>query len=300
MKLVSAIIITHNRLELVKRAIRSVQEQTYRNLELIVVDDASSDGTKEWCEVQNFRFICIPKEESRGGNHARNLGIEAAAGEYVAFLDDDDYWLPEKIERQVALIEEKNCKLVFCGERLEIVGRDGVTFGERRPSRSHCGDVSKKILMTVAATTSSNILADRKAVIEAGLFDENLRCWQDYEFTIRMAQVTPFYYVDDLLTVYRVDPGDKNRLTSKFFVWQEAVRYIRQKHAKLYAKLSLYQRLRAYWHVTNDASQRCKSAGLTGRYIYYSAVTFVLRLPFRVGKLLKERPHGRTGKKNSR
>lgn len=96
MKLVSAIITTHNRLSLLKRAVESALSQTYKNIEVIVVDDASTDGTPEYCNELPLRYIYIPKEESRGGNHARNLGILAAKGEYVAFLDDDDYWLPRK------------------------------------------------------------------------------------------------------------------------------------------------------------------------------------------------------------
>lgn len=292
MRLVSAIITTHNRLELVKRAIKSVQEQTYPEIELIVVDDASEDGTKEYCEAQPFTFIHVPKAESRGGNHARNLGVMAAHGEYVAFLDDDDYWLPEKIQKQVALIEEKGCKFVFCGEKLEIIGSDGVTFGEHRPGRSYWGDASKKILLTVGAATSSNILAERKAVIDAGLFDENLRCWQDYEFTIRMAQITPFYFVDEFLLVYRVDPGDKNRLTNKFFVWKDAVKYIHKKHAKLYASLSLYERLRTLWRTASDGRNRSKSAGLFCRYIYYGVASSFLELLFEVGSILKKNLRG--------
>ena len=80
MRLVSAIITTHNRVDLLKRAVKSVYAQTYKDIELIVVDDCSTDGTKEYCEAQSFRYIHIPKEESRGGNHARNLGVLAAKG----------------------------------------------------------------------------------------------------------------------------------------------------------------------------------------------------------------------------
>ena len=85
MKLVSAIITTNNRLELLKRAIESVRTQTYSNMECIVVDDASTDGTYEYCQGQPVRYLYIPPEESKGGNYARNRGIEMAQGEYVAF-----------------------------------------------------------------------------------------------------------------------------------------------------------------------------------------------------------------------
>lgn len=90
MKLVTAIITTHNRLELLKRAIESVYAQTYKCIELIVVDEASMDGTGDYCKKLPLQYIFIPKAESRGGNYARNLGIKAAKGEYVAFLDEDD------------------------------------------------------------------------------------------------------------------------------------------------------------------------------------------------------------------
>lgn len=93
MQLVSAIITTHNRAELLTRAIESALGQTYREIEVIVVDDASTDNTREVCEKYPIHYIHIPKAESRGGNYARNLGIRAVKGEYCAFLDDDDYWL---------------------------------------------------------------------------------------------------------------------------------------------------------------------------------------------------------------
>ena len=103
--LVSAVIITHNRKDLVQGAIASVLNQTYPNIELFVVDDASADGTKELLQKrareEGFNYIYIPQAESKGGNHARNIGIQKSHGEYIAFLDDDDEWLPEKTEKQV-------------------------------------------------------------------------------------------------------------------------------------------------------------------------------------------------------
>lgn len=107
-ELVTAIITTHNRLELLKRAIESVMTQSYPNIELIIVDDHSTDGTDEYCKqlsisTHNITYINIPREQSKGGNYARNLGIKNSHGVYIAFLDDDDIWLPEKINLQVQL-----------------------------------------------------------------------------------------------------------------------------------------------------------------------------------------------------
>ena len=122
---VTAIITTHNRKSLVGRAIESVLNQSYENIECIVVDDASSDGTEEVCRKYPIKYIYIPQAESKGGNYARNVGIKKAQGKYVAFLDDDDYWLKEKISKQVTLIEEKKCELVYSGACPEIVKEGG-------------------------------------------------------------------------------------------------------------------------------------------------------------------------------
>ena len=228
--LVSAIITTHNRQDLLIRAVKSVLSQTYKNMELIVVDDASDERADELLKEFDLQYIYIPKEKSKGGNHARNIGILTAKGEYVAFLDDDDYWLPIKIEEQMALIEEKQCELVYCPLTLEKISANGtITYIHESPNPYKSGDLSKKILYNICTTTSC-ILVKKDALIDIGLFDENLKFWQEYELTIRLAQRGPFYYAWKDLVVYRVDTSDKNRLTNKFDEWRKAVRYIYTKH----------------------------------------------------------------------
>ena len=280
-ELVTAIITTHNRLDLLKRAIDSVFAQTYSNIELIVVDDASTDSTSEYCTQQPLHYIFIPKEESKGGNYARNQGIRAAKGKYVAFLDDDDYWLPTKIEKQVALIESKDCELVHCGRRLEIIKGDRVTYRDLLPNPLENGDMHKKILLTIC-TTTTNILVKRKALFEVGLFDENLRFWQEYELTIRLAQRKPFYFVNEVLSVYRINTSDKHRLTNKYEEWKDAVKYIHKKHAELYAKLNSIEKFRVYLMTMEDAIQRSKAAGLKKKSFFIYVRWFVLSFPLRV------------------
>lgn len=269
MRLVSAIITAHNRLDLLKRAIQSVRNQTYQNIELIVVDDASSDGTFEYCSSQSFRFIHIPKEESRGGNHARNLGIKAAKGFYVAFLDDDDIWLPEKIEKQVLLIESKDCELVHGGRRVEQIDEGTVKYVEYLPSPDFCGDMSHKILQAICTTTSI-FLVKRQALLEIGMFDESLKFWQDYELTIRLAQRKPFYFVNEPLIIYRLDLHDKHRLTNKFFEWKKTVKQIHDKHKALYDNLTFRETLGAHLVVYIDACGRSNACGLISLKCWYS------------------------------
>lgn len=287
MELVSAIITTHNRAFLLERAIKSVLAQTYQDMECIVVDDASSDNTKEICKMYPVHYVYIPNEDRRGGNYARNLGIKASKGKYCAFLDDDDYWLPEKIEKQVRLIEEKGCELVFCGRTMEYVEPLGIKYVDRLPNPEFCGDVHKKILMDICTTTTCMIV-ERKALYEVGLFDEDLMFWQEYELTIRLAQRSPFYYVNEPLCVYRVDKGDKGRLTNKFYDWKKAVRYIYNKHSVLYEKLSFLERERARLTYSEDAYMRSQNSRLTFLPLYYYMLLWTRFLPIRIVKKVKK------------
>lgn len=285
LKLVSVIITTHNRCDLLTRAIESVLSQTYSKLECIVVDDASEDETPEVCKRYPVIYIQIPKMESRGGNYARNMGIKTSKGEYCAFLDDDDYWLPTKIEKQVELIEKKKCELVFCGRRQEIVGKSGISYKDILPNSQYCGDM-KEIILTNIITVTTCILARRQALLDVGLFDDNLRFWQEYELTIRLAQRKPFHFVNEPLAVYRVDEGDKNRLTNQYFTWRDAVKYIHKKHAPLYSELNMYERLKVQYMVWRESMRRCRKVGLRWRFYFYYTLTLIYRVIMKVMKYL--------------
>lgn len=285
MKLVSAIITTHNRSVLLKRAIDAALNQTYHPMEVIVVDDASTDNTKNICEKygDKITYIYIPKEESRGGNYARNLGIKASHGEYCAFCDDDDCWFPDKTEKQMNLMMTGEYELVHGGRRLEYIKPNGIEYKDILPSSEKYGDMHKNILLTICATTTI-ILASREALLEVGLFDENLMFWQEYELTIRMAQRKPFGAIIEPLCLYRVDTQDKHRLTNKYFAWRKAVEYIHNKHKVLYANLTGKEKLQASALVHRDAMLRCKACGLTVRYHYHHILNLWCRL---IKRLLK-------------
>lgn len=276
--IVSAVILTHNRKQLVLRAIDSVLNQSFMNIECIVVDDASDDGTKEELSIRkDIIYIYIPKEESQGGNYARNVGINAAKGKYVAMLDDDDYWLPTKIEKQVALIEEKGCGLVYCGMRPEYVHKDGsVTYVDWLPLEEGQGDLSVKILSRIYLITSG-IMARRDLLEKVGAFDINVRYWQEYELSIRLAQLTEFYAVNECLYVYRIDEQDKNKLTNKFDAWKDSAHYIHQKHKALYAKLPLAAKIDASRLYNGEACSRAKKAGLTLTALYHKIICVILK-----------------------
>lgn len=285
MKLVTAIITTHNRKNLLKRAIDSVFKQTYTNIELIVVDDGSTDETSKICKDFPLQYIFIPKEESRGGNYARNLGIKAAKGDYIAFLDDDDYWLPTKIEKQVKLIESKDCELVYCGRKLEIVLGEKIIYRNLLPKPASYGDFKNNILFTIC-TTTSNILVKKEAIEEIGLFDENLKFWQEYELTIRLAQRKPFYFVNEPLCIYRINEKDNLRLTNKYKEWKDTAHYIYRKHASLYKRLNLYEKIKVKILYTREASNRAKRCNLIPQFIFYKSINLSLRLIIKIKEFI--------------
>ena len=232
--LVSAVIVTHNRRDLVVGAISSVQTQTYRNIELFVIDDASQDGTRELLEEKSheegFSYIYIPSNESKGGNHARNLGIKASHGEFVAFLDDDDEWLPDKIIKQVSFMQEHpECGVVSCFNIVEF--NFDKRYSENRDGMME-GDLHELIFSWIPFVTST-ALYRRQVLIDVGMFDEDLRYWQETELNIRVAQVANFGCVHEELCLYRVVDSDSKRLTNHLEGWIEAVDYIERKHSLL-------------------------------------------------------------------
>lgn len=264
---VSAVITTHNRLECLKRAIDSVLTQTYPNIECIVVSDNSTDGTNEYCSSRkDIKFISIPKEESHGGNYARNLGIKTARGKYVAFLDDDDYWFPNKIERQVALAIDKNCECVYCLRRFEHISANGLVSRNETGINKPFGNISKRIFRH-SFTNTSCILATKSVLEEVGMFDENVIKLQEYELLVRIAQVSDIYYCDgDPLVGFTEDIQDKNRVSSGFYKFPIAKEYLISKHGKLIKKSGFINSFLFYdWMRT--AMYRCAKPEKKWKYI---------------------------------
>lgn len=259
---VSAVITTHNRKDFLQKAINSVLGQTYPNIELIVVDDASDDGTKELmeklAEQKGIKYIRIEKEDSRGGNYARNQGILASTGEYVAFLDDDDEWLKEKIQKQVAVMDKNpDVGVVSCGRIFEY------DLKRRVPqdlSKRMEGDLSQRIWERIAFTTSE-ILVRRELLIQVGMFDEDLRYWQEYELSIRLCQQAKVALVHENLVLYRVIKKDKSRLTNNINGWLDAVEYINKKHEKLLNAASDEIRKKHELMIHKDAVLRAANIG---------------------------------------
>ena len=201
--LVSVVVPTYDRPDVLPRAIESVAVQTYPNVELLVVDDHSPTPARESLDgssVDGFtRFECIRHERNRGGSAARNTGIEAAEGEFIAFLDDDDEWVEKKLERQVAAFEQggDDIGLVYTGVRQ--VNGDGETNAVKTPDVS--GNVLEEMLCRNFIGTFSAVMVRADVVDRVGTPDERFPSWQDWEWYVRIASESQFGAVPEPLVV---------------------------------------------------------------------------------------------------
>lgn len=185
---VSVIIPAYNAAEYIAETLDSVLKQTFGSLEVIVINDGSPDSAELERELQPYLArIRYLKQENRGAAAARNTGLRAAKGEFVAFLDADDTWFPTFVEEQMKFLKASGADFVYSDALLEGESPlNGRTFMEVQPSR---GDVTPASLLAVNVTVlTSAVLARRAPIIEVGLFDEGLRRGHDFELWLRLAK----------------------------------------------------------------------------------------------------------------
>lgn len=207
--LVSVVLPTYDRPEYLREAVESVREQTYPRVELVVVDDCSpapAARTLERIDTEGLAVTCRRHESNRGANAARNTGIEAAAGEFIAFLDDDDRWLPTKIERQVDRFgDDESLGLVYTGQ--EYVNGDGQTTELKTPGTT--GDAAEEILRGASVGPFSTLMVRADVIDAVGRPDERLPSWQDRDWVIRIASRYPIAPVRQPLMIRRMEAHDQ-------------------------------------------------------------------------------------------
>jgi len=185
---VSVVVPTHNRAEFLPRAIGSILAQTFSNFELLVVDDGSTDRTADVVRGFNDPRIRLLHLGGRcGAGRARNVGIEASRGEWVAFLDSDDEWLPLKLELQMARVGQSdvpNAEVVYC-ERYQDYG-PAKRISPSLPSLPE-GDILDDFFKSPIPTTTSVFMVRRSSLLEIGGFDESLPSYQDLDLWLRLA-----------------------------------------------------------------------------------------------------------------
>jgi glycosyltransferase involved in cell wall biosynthesis len=196
---VSVIIPTYNRLPKVREAIDSVLKQTYRDFELWVVDDGSTDGTGQALEVLGNKIKYV-SQANRGVSAARNLGLRVSRGKYVAYLDSDDLWEPRKLEIQLRCMEA-NPQFPLCYTD-EIWIRKGVRVNPRKKHAKYSGWIFERCL-PLCIISPSSALMKRALFREIEGFDENLPVCEDYDFWLRVTCRYPVLFIDRKLIVKR-------------------------------------------------------------------------------------------------
>jgi glycosyltransferase involved in cell wall biosynthesis len=195
--LVSIIIPTYNRCTVLGRAMESVFSQTFTDFELIVVDDGSTDHTSALLDRYRNRIKVI-RQENRGVSAARNTGIRAAKGEFIALLDSDDSWLPQKLEKQAAFF--RLCPRALICQTEEIWVRNGKRVNPKKRHQKFSGMIFEKTLPLCLVSPSAVML--RKSLFdEIGLFDESLPACEDYDLWLRITWKHPVHLIDTPLIV---------------------------------------------------------------------------------------------------
>ena len=265
--LVSVIIPTYNRAALVTRAIESVLQQTFSSHEVIVVDDASTDETAQMLSSRyGSKIVYIKKDINQGLAAARNTGIRAATGTLVAFLDDDDEWLPDKLALQVPLISpDAAAGLVYCG--YTQVAEDGSIIRHIRPEKK--GFILSDLLEDNYITGSASaVLIKREVLDKAGYFDETLTACEDWDLWIRIARQCPIDYADHILVIYKIHADNMHK--DLFKMEQNTARVLDKHRSSMNEKI---RSRRFYRHYISFAWQQYK-AGNTEEFrrLLYSAL----------------------------
>lgn len=209
--LVSVVMPSYNTAQYIREAVDSVLEQDYPNLELLVIDDGSTDATPEIIEAygERVRFFT---QQNAGAGAARNLGLREARGEYIAFLDSDDVWLPGKLQAQVEHFETNpdvgvvysrwqtwkpgDCGAFHRPEPLRCAIRPGIV-------REGSGWLYNGLLFTSMLHTIT-VMMRRRTIEQIGFFDTRLKRGQDYDYWLRASRISPIHQLDAVYALYRL------------------------------------------------------------------------------------------------
>ncbi len=206
---VSVIIPTYNRIHTLGRALDSVFSQTLLPAEICVVDDGSTDGTASWL-AQQFPTVNTIVQENQGVSAARNGGIGATSGKWLAFLDSDDEWLPKKLEMQLQALHDNPQYLLVHTEEIWI--RDGVRINQLDKHRKQGGEIFEKCL-PLCAISPSSVVMDRELLLAVGGFDEDLPACEDYDLWLKICCRNSVLYLDQPLI--RKYGGHEDQLSKK-------------------------------------------------------------------------------------
>lgn len=209
---VSVVIPCFNRGHCIKACIESVLSQSFQDLEVIVVDDASTDDTRDRvASLDDPRIRYIAHESNRGGAAARNTGIKASQSEFLAFLDSDDRWAPDKLQKQLQLFRTKGEDYGF--SYTWLIGQDPDGEELWRLNRTIDGLAEEDLLVENCMGTFSSVIARQTVLHAVGGLDEKMRSCQDWDLYVRLNAITKVCCVQEYLVYYQQNRSDKNRIS---------------------------------------------------------------------------------------
>ena len=206
---VSIVIPTYNRAPLIGRSIRSVLNQVYQDFELIVVDDSSSDNTRDvLAQFTDTRLRYVCHERTMGAGAARNTGIKAAVGDYLAFHDSDDEWLPDKLERQMQVFATVSPQVGVVYSDMWRIVQNNKTYFKAPHFMPEDGIIYNKALgRQLFGIGIQSTVIRKQCFKEAGVFDESLPALEDSELLMRLSKHYQFYHLAEPLVNYYSTPG---------------------------------------------------------------------------------------------
>ncbi len=282
MPLVSVVIPAYNRASKIGPAVESVLSQSFRDLEVIVVDDGSKDGTPAAARAliaRDARVRVIELGTNRGAQAARNAGIRAAAGEWIAFLDSDDQWLPGSLQTRLEAVRRENVSVVHSGCRK--INPDGSTVIYSDPIRGR----AYRTVLSGPAPMFQGLLVKKTALERIGYLDESIAGYQEWDTAIRLAEHFEFAFVPEPTFLYDCRGTDTisiNDHRNALFYWR-----IVRKHFWAILRLGGPTVMAKHCRVVADWYGRAGDQGQVRHYRTMARVFRALDLPAVAGKILR-------------
>ncbi|WP_066384290.1 glycosyltransferase [Anabaena sp. CA = ATCC 33047] len=290
--LISVIIPAYNCEKTIKETIKSVLQQSFTNLELIVINDGSQDATLDIvAQIQDSR-LKVFSFENAGGNVSRNRGLHRAKGEYISFLDADDIWTPEKLQSQLEALQN-NTEAYVAYSWTDYIDENGKFLVSGTHTTAN-GDVYEQLLVNNFLENGSNPLIRREALIELGGFDESLKAAQDWDMWLRLAAKYNFVAVPVVQILYRVSANSvSSNLTRQEKSCLQVLNTAYQLRPSTDIKILHLSKANIYKYLTCKALQapfnRQKgriAAAFLGKYFFYDDYRFK-RINFMIKLFLK-------------
>ena len=245
---ISVVIPSYNRKEFLKRSIDSAINQTKKPFEIIVVDDGSTDGTETMIK-SDYDFVKFIKQKNKGVSAARNIGIEVSIGEWICFLDSDDEWKKDKLEKQINAMKSNPGYKFFHSNEIWI--KNGLRINQKKKHKKYGGDIFDKCL-DMCRISPSSVMIDKTVFDEVGNFNENLVVCEDYELWLRICDKYRVFFIDEPLIIkygghqgqlsYSIESIENHRIKALEYLILENLNRKNKRHAiqMLLSKLNIY------------------------------------------------------------